>query len=76
MWCFVQAVGFEGDVRKQEDAKRVVESTYKHFGRIDILVNAAAGNFLVAAEDLSPKGFQTGTVFLQFHCLCFSSLMC
>ncbi|KAF7834809.1 peroxisomal 2,4-dienoyl-CoA reductase [Senna tora] len=55
----IPAIGFEGDVRKQEDAKRVIESTYKHFGKIDILVNAAAGNFLVSAEDLSPKGFQT-----------------
>lgn len=56
----LKAVGFEGDVRKQEDAKRVVESTFKHFGRLDILVNAAAGNFLVSAEDLSPNGFRTG----------------
>ncbi|KAK9275101.1 hypothetical protein L1049_022360 [Liquidambar formosana] len=55
----ISAVGFEGDVRKQEDAKRVVESTIKHFGRLDILVNAAAGNFLVSAEDLSPNGFRT-----------------
>ncbi|KAF4362640.1 hypothetical protein G4B88_026202 [Cannabis sativa] len=29
------------------------------FGRIDILVNAAAGNFLVLSEDLSPNGFRT-----------------
>ena len=50
----------EGDVRKPEDAKRVVESTYQHFGRIDILINAAAGNFLSAAEDLSTNGFRTG----------------
>jgi peroxisomal 2,4-dienoyl-CoA reductase len=49
-----------GDVRKQEDAKRVVDSTFNHFGRLDILVNAAAGNFLVSAEDLSPNGFRTG----------------
>ncbi|KAL0009359.1 hypothetical protein SO802_010861 [Lithocarpus litseifolius] len=55
----IQAVGFEGDVRKQEDAKGVVESTFKHFGRLDILANAAAGNFLVSAEDLSPNGFRT-----------------
>ncbi|KAK3217745.1 hypothetical protein Dsin_011715 [Dipteronia sinensis] len=55
----IKAVGFVGDVRKQEDAKRVVESTFKHFGRLDILVNAAAGNFLVSAEDLSPNGFKT-----------------
>ncbi|KAG9143255.1 hypothetical protein Leryth_010178 [Lithospermum erythrorhizon] len=55
----IPAIGFVGDVRKQEDAKRVVESTIKHFGKLDILVNAAAGNFLVSAEDLSPKGFKT-----------------
>ena len=58
----MEAAGFEGDVRKQEDAKRVVESAFKHFGRVDILVNAAAGNFLVSAEDLSPNGFRTGCV--------------
>ncbi|XWS10607.1 hypothetical protein CRYUN_Cryun38cG0010900 [Craigia yunnanensis] len=55
----INAVGFEGDVRKQEDVKRVIESTFKHFGHIDILVNAAAGNFLVSAEHLSPNGFRT-----------------
>lgn len=55
----IPAIGLEGDVRKQEDAVRVLESTIKQFGRLDILVNAAAGNFLVPAEDLSPKGFQT-----------------
>ncbi|KAL7130590.1 hypothetical protein ABFS83_13G144500 [Erythranthe nasuta] len=55
----IPAVGFEGDVRKQEDAQRVVEATVKHFGKIDILVNAAAGNFLISAEDLSPNGFKT-----------------
>ncbi|CAH2053875.1 unnamed protein product, partial [Thlaspi arvense] len=55
----IPAIGLEGDVRKPEDARRVVESTYQHFGRIDILVNAAAGNFLAAAEDLSSNGFRT-----------------
>lgn len=55
----IPAVGFEGDVRKQDDARRVIESTVKHFGKLDILVNAAAGNFLVSPEDLSPNGFRT-----------------
>ena len=31
----------------------------RRFGRLDILVNNAAGNFLVPAEDLKPKGFRT-----------------
>ncbi|RWR81950.1 peroxisomal 2,4-dienoyl-CoA reductase [Cinnamomum micranthum f. kanehirae] len=55
----IRAIGLEGDVRKQEDAARVVDSTIKHFGRLDILVNAAAGNFLVEPENLSPNGFRT-----------------
>ncbi|GMP71115.1 hypothetical protein CsSME_00029657 [Camellia sinensis var. sinensis] len=55
----IQAIGLEGDVRNQDDAVRVLESTIKHFGKLDILVNAAAGNFLVPAEDLSPNGFRT-----------------
>ena len=29
----------------------------KHFGRIDILVNNAAGNFICRAEELSPNGW-------------------
>ncbi|XAR60332.1 2,4-dienoyl-CoA reductase (NADPH) [Bertholletia excelsa] len=55
----IQAIGVEGDVRKQHDAVRVLESTIKQFGKLDILVNAAAGNFLVPAEGLSPNGFRT-----------------
>lgn len=63
MLCVLfQAIGFQGDVRKKEDAARVVDSTVEHFGRLDILVNGAAGNFLVPSEDLSPKGFRTGYV--------------
>ncbi|XVF68378.1 hypothetical protein PTKIN_Ptkin10aG0200800 [Pterospermum kingtungense] len=53
------AIGLEGDVRKDDDAARIVESTFNHFGGLDILVNAAAGNFLVPAEDLSSNGFRT-----------------
>lgn len=59
----LQAIGFQGDIRKREDAASVLESTVKHFGKLDILVNAAAGNFLVPAEDLSPNGFRTGSLF-------------
>ncbi|KAI5062997.1 hypothetical protein GOP47_0021544 [Adiantum capillus-veneris] len=54
-----QAIGLQGDVRKREDASQVVEATVQRFGRLDVLVNNAAGNFLVAAEDLSPNGFRT-----------------
>ncbi|KAG6505200.1 hypothetical protein ZIOFF_037554 [Zingiber officinale] len=53
------AIGLEGDVRKQEDAARVLEEAFKHFGKLDILVNGAAANFLASPEDLSPNSFQT-----------------
>lgn len=59
-------------MRKREDAQRVVEATVKHFGKLDILVNAAAGNFLVSAEDLSPNGFKTG---LSRSRICFSEFI-
>ncbi|KAJ6825439.1 peroxisomal 2,4-dienoyl-CoA reductase-like [Iris pallida] len=55
----IMAIGLEGDVRKQEDAARAIETTIKHFGKLDILVNGAAGNFLASPEDLSPNGFRT-----------------
>lgn len=55
----IQAMALEGDVRKKEDARRVVETVVNAMGRLDILVNGAAGNFLVAPEDLSPNGFKT-----------------
>lgn len=37
-----------------------MKETVRHFGKLDILVNAAAGNFLASAEDLSPNAFKTG----------------
>ncbi|KAG6483732.1 peroxisomal 2,4-dienoyl-CoA reductase [(3E)-enoyl-CoA-producing]-like [Zingiber officinale] len=55
----IQAIGLDGDVRKREDASRVLEEAFKHFGKLDILVNGAAGNFLASPEDLSPNGLKT-----------------
>jgi hypothetical protein len=37
----------QGDVRKSADSERWVRETVAKFGRLDILVNCAAGNFLV-----------------------------
>lgn len=45
------------DVRKPEDVERMVAETINRFGRIDHLVNNAAGNFICAAEDLSNNGW-------------------
>lgn len=45
------------DVRQIDDVDRMVEETVAKFGTIDHLVNNAAGNFIVKAEDLSVNGW-------------------
>ena len=45
------------DVRNPEQVDEMVQRVVRHFGRIDILVNNAAGNFICRAEDLSPNGW-------------------
>jgi NAD(P)-dependent dehydrogenase (short-subunit alcohol dehydrogenase family) len=45
------------DVRNPEQVDEMVQRVLRHFGRIDILVNNAAGNFVCRAEDLSPNGW-------------------
>jgi peroxisomal 2,4-dienoyl-CoA reductase len=55
--------GVQGDVRDAADCENAVRVALERGGRLDILVNAAAGNFLVNASELSAKGF--ATVWLQ-----------
>lgn len=45
------------DVRDPAAVESAVGQTVDELGRLDILVNGAAGNFLCLAEDLSPNGF-------------------
>lgn len=47
------------DVRNAQQCDEAVSRVRETFGRLDILVNGAAGNFLATAQDLKPKGFQT-----------------
>ena len=53
------ALAFAADVRNMEEVERAVAATLEKFSRLDIVVNGAAGNFLCAAEELSPNGFGT-----------------
>jgi peroxisomal 2,4-dienoyl-CoA reductase len=48
-----------GDVRQPDQVERAVAQAVAELGRIDIVVNAAAGNFLCPASDLSYNGFGT-----------------
>jgi 2,4-dienoyl-CoA reductase [(3E)-enoyl-CoA-producing], peroxisomal len=52
-----RSVAAPGDVRDAAAVDAIVATTIKAFGRLDILVNGAAGNFVCAAESLSPNGF-------------------
>ena len=48
-----------GDVRKPETIEAALDATLERFGRIDIVVNGAAGNFLAPAAGLSYNAFAT-----------------
>ena len=50
---------FRMDVRNIDSVAALVTFTDEKFGRIDGLVNNAAGNFIVKAEDLSPNGWKS-----------------
>ena len=54
-----EAFAVAADVRKPEEVEKAIAATVERFGKIDIVVNGAAGNFLCAAEELSPNGFGT-----------------
>ncbi len=47
------------DVRDAKEVRRVVRAAANHFGRIDMLVNNAAGNFIRPSLMLAPKAFAT-----------------
>lgn len=50
---------YEGADISLQDAQAAVSHCLETFGKLDILVNCAAGNFLAPASTLSPKGFKT-----------------
>ncbi len=47
------------DVRDFEAVESAIAETVEKFGKIDIVVNGAAGNFLCKANELSSNGFGT-----------------
>jgi len=53
--CFSVAA----DVRDFDAVQNAIAKTAEHYGRIDIVINGAAGNFLCAADQLSANGFGT-----------------
>ena len=60
----VQAAGGRGvgvalDVREPEQVTRAFDEVERALGPVSVLINNAAGNFPVPAEDLSPNGWRT-----------------
>ena len=47
------------DIRDPAQVDAMIQGTLDAFGRVDVLVNNAAGNFVCQAEELSPTGFRT-----------------
>ncbi len=54
-----RSLGFAADVRQPESLEVAVAYAVKELGRLDILVNGAAGNFPCPSGDLTPNGFGT-----------------
>jgi NAD(P)-dependent dehydrogenase (short-subunit alcohol dehydrogenase family) len=54
----VRARAVSCDVRDADAVTAAVDGVVADFGRLDALVNNAAGNFVVPAEDLSPGGWR------------------
>ena len=52
------AAGIELDVRDPDSIARAFDAAESALGPVSVLVNNAAGNFPVAAADLSPKGWR------------------
>jgi len=55
----VRVLARAADVREYSQVEAAIDETANAFGRLDIVVNGAAGNFICAAENLSPNGFGT-----------------
>ncbi|CAG8619319.1 5203_t:CDS:10 [Paraglomus brasilianum] len=54
-----QIAGIAADVRNPEQVEKAVGKAIELFGKVDILVNGAAGNFLASFENLSYRAFRT-----------------
>ena len=66
-----RAFGLSCDVRDPARVQEVIAEVARRTGGLDVLVNNAAGNFIVPSEQLSPNGFKAVVDIVlggTFHC--------
>ena len=54
-----KVLALQSDVRKYDEVEKVVQQSIEKFGKVDALVNNAAGNFVSPTERLSPRAFES-----------------
>ncbi|GFS13837.1 peroxisomal 2,4-dienoyl-CoA reductase [Elysia marginata] len=55
----VKCIPAQADIRKPVEVIAAVDKCLQEFGRLDVLINGAAGNFLCSLEDMSFNAFKT-----------------
>lgn len=67
----IRALAVRTDIRQHDQVDMLLRTAIDTFGRVDVLVNNAAGSFLAAARKLTPHGWQSvidTTLSGTFHC--------
>lgn len=67
----LEALAVPTDIRQPDQVEAMVERAVSEFGHVDILVNNAAGNFIVDSEKLSVNGFNavvSSVLHGSFYC--------
>ncbi len=54
-----EVLPLECDVREYDQVEKVIDQSKKQFGKVDVLLNNAAGNFISPTERLSHRAFDT-----------------